>query len=243
MNYIISVFFTICMFTGGVNITFAQLNEQQAWNYTEKIDALTDVDSSFASAFQHGCLGDCASIVVRADKEVIINFNQFMNSGSPIKLEYRFDKEQVKPMQLTVSTTGVSGFIREPFIDRFVAELMHYKMLVLRGYDYEGTPVTFKINLTGAKEQISKVAAFNKAKPLITFLKEDSFARELAKSARAEVLRIANLSPEEANKEELEALRKALVSVEKVTGKNSDAYKLVKEQYEDKMKEIKSIRK
>jgi hypothetical protein len=237
MKFIFKAVLTTYMLAGLAIAANAQSNDRAAWRYSEKIDLMTDADSSYAFATQLGCTRDCGSIFVRADGAVIINFSEFMNTDDNIKLEYRFDKEPIKSMWLTVSTTGTSGFIKAPFIEKFIAEMMHYKTLVLRGYNFRGTPVTFKISLAGSKGNISEVAPFRKAKSMDTFIEEEAQAVEAAKERNVEALRVASLTKEEAMKEELKALRLVVQTVEKITGINSEAYKTVKAQYEAKVKE------
>jgi hypothetical protein len=197
-----------------------QSSETSAWGYEERIDLMTDEDTSYASATQLNCLKNCGEIIVRADGAVLIHFGKFMESKNDIKLDYRFDKEEIKTMNLSVSTKGTSGFLKKNDRNVFVAKLMHYDTVVLRGYNFRGTSLTFKIPLKNSKESIVKVSKFSSVKSFVEIQKDHELALN-------KVL-----------KEELGQLKYALNAIEKTSGKNSEAYKIIKVEYENKKAEM-----
>jgi hypothetical protein len=131
-----------------------------------------------------------------------------------IIVEYRFDKTPTVSTSASISTDGTAGFLSSYEINDFVAKLMHYKTLTVRGYNYKGTPKVFQVSLANSENSIRKLKAFSDIKSL-NQIKTEQKALE------------AKLS-----QEEIESLKAALETVKVVAGENSEAYKAVKSQYE-----------
>lgn len=154
LRYLFAVFLVSFSFT-------AASSEQAAWFYNESVDPMTDKDESMAIALESSCSYQCGSVGVRAEGSIFISFGRFMESNEDIILEYRFDQEKAQTMHLSTSTTGTAGFVPDNKVDRFAASLMYFSEVVLRGYDYRGTPHTFKISLKNSKSTISKLSRFS----------------------------------------------------------------------------------
>lgn len=183
------------------------------WRYQENIDEMTDQDISIAWVKKLNCTSHCPSIVVRGDNNVIIKFQRFMNNG-PIKVEYRFDKRKMLSFKADNSTDGTSAFLPHSLINEFVGKLMDYKELRVRAYDYNGTSHSFKVSLKGAKPEIKKVPWFKNAKRWRHIRQERD--AEKRKKQQSNLARIEN----------------ALEVIKSSQGKESEAYKVMKAQYE-----------
>lgn len=202
-------------------ISLANAKEDlSGWTYHEDIDLMTDKNSSTAIIVEEGCTRRCRSVIVRADGSVFINFNKFMNSRDGIKLDYRFDKETMQSTTLNPSTDGTAGFLDFTIKREFVAALMHYKKLTLRGYNYKGTPLTFVVSLKNSSKAIRKLPEFESA-PTIDDLKKEKIAQ-------------MNFVKET----EIRELEYSLKIVEKDLGTESEPYKFLLNQIEEKKKEL-----
>ncbi|GAA5138585.1 hypothetical protein [Thalassotalea piscium] len=202
-----------------LNVTFSTYAFDK-WEYIERVDPMTDKDTSIAFVGESNCITNCSSVVVREDGSIIFKFSQFMDND-PIKIEYRFDKTEMSHTTVSISTDGTAGFLSKYEVPEFIAKLMHYKELTIRGYNYRGTPITFGITLNNSTSAIKNLTRYSNSKSLIQLNKEK---KELANKIGVD---------------EMTSLEHALETVKLVAGEESEAYKQVKAQYESALNKVK----
>lgn len=155
---------------------------------------------------------------------MIFKFNQFMDTDS-MKVEYRFDKTEMTSTSVNISTDGTAGFLSNYEITEFIAKLIHYKLLTVRGYNYQGTPEVFKVSLTNSEKSIRKLKAFSDTKNLNQLKADKKALEEKLSSIKAGSLQ-----------GEIASLESAVETVKVIAGEDSEAYKTVKAQYEVALK-------
>ncbi len=62
-----------------LNLSFS-IYASDKWEYIERIDPMTDKDTSIAFVVKSDCNHNCSSLVVRADGNIIFKFSQFMDN-------------------------------------------------------------------------------------------------------------------------------------------------------------------
>lgn len=130
------------------------------WNHQERVDPLTDNDTSYVYSEAKECLSSyrCPFIIIRKNNIVVVNFSKFMKTKGSFRYFYRFDKEQAIETYMYASTSNVAGFIKDREINNgFIDKLKTHKKLVIVGYDYKNRATTLTFDLTGATEQINKL--------------------------------------------------------------------------------------
>ena len=237
-----------------MSLVFSINLNAQAWQFIERIDLLTDEDTSIAFVNQADCSKDCATLTVRADRRVFIDFNQFMKNNNDIVLEYRFDKNKIKSTDLIISTSGKVGFISMVKTNDFIEQLVVHDSLVIRGYDYRDRTVTFKVSLIGARDAITKLSSFKgirSTKEINKSLKLAELREQEAELNAQEEKLITDLEAQEAQrlsdlntkKEVLKVFNNQIRLLKEKGEEGSFVYKKLKSGAEKAIAEIKELEK
>lgn len=129
------------------------------WHYVEKIDPMTDADSSIVAAAD----GRSKALMFNCrDGEMVLlmKFDYLGSKANSIKV--RFDKE--KPFDITggISTNGNTIFINPEHISDFTAKAIKHSNLAVLTSDYNGTPVRASYSLVGFADKINKLSCYSK---------------------------------------------------------------------------------
>lgn len=122
------------------------------WSYTERIDPMSDKNTSYAET--------CAdrNCIVVYKKSVVISTNHFLSSNDAIKIDYRVDKKPAVSILGSPSAKGTAAFIVQGTNrTNLIHALKSGSKITVRIYDYRGASYTSTFSLRGSTNAINKV--------------------------------------------------------------------------------------
>jgi len=138
-------------------LTIAFAAESQIGSFTVSIttDELTDekVILAFTKAISYPDAANDAALILRCVRDafdIYIYADEFLNIDDEVPAQYKIDGVLVKdPTTFTPSTDGTAAFAFAP--KAFLVDLVNGddSDMVIRLWDYQGTPYTYKFRLEG----------------------------------------------------------------------------------------------
>lgn len=136
-------------------LTLASEQTIGSFTVTKTVDELTDEVNiiAYSKAVSHPSLANDAALVLRCngdDFDIFIYADKFLTIEDKVPIQYKIDGVLVKdPTQFNASTKGTSAFAFAPMA--FLVDLVNGdgSDMVVRLWDYQSTPYTYKFNLSG----------------------------------------------------------------------------------------------
>lgn len=132
---------------------------QNAFRYVEKIDAITDEDTSYVWTGTQD-----VHLVWRCnnnDVEIFAVPDDYISSNGATVV-FRFDKDQPVQTNWSTSTKGTAVFAPDRIIKGFTASAMKSDKVIFRIYDYNNTPIDVSYSLLGSEQALNKLKCVTK---------------------------------------------------------------------------------
>jgi hypothetical protein len=125
------------------------------WHHTERVDLMTDNDTSFILSLS--TVGDGAVAVRCAPKsyDIVFSFDYLGDKYTDVTL--RFDTDEPFTVPASASTNGKARFVAPSQKANVIAQMKAGTRMIIRGTDFRGTPETFAIDLTGFSDAVGKL--------------------------------------------------------------------------------------
>jgi len=128
-----------------------------SWNVSIDVDPMTDVKKGHAVKMSNNKVSGTifktqVALIARCfsdnSVDVIVNWDQFLNSRNSRPIEVRVDTKKVKTYGTRPSTDGTAQFVNPT--GKMIADLLKGKTLKLRTADYQGSKTDVAVfDLTG----------------------------------------------------------------------------------------------
>lgn len=143
---------------------------QGGWYWSDNKDPITDSDSSLVAkqAYDAPQYDENSALILRCNSSEPMGFDiyfvldDYVGSDPTYTVTSRFDKEAPTSAAWFTSTDGSALFVPSSQAQRFLASVTTHANLALRLYDYDGTPMTYQVNLSGTRDAASHLACLSR---------------------------------------------------------------------------------
>jgi hypothetical protein len=206
-----------CAIACAISATTATASD---WYYSQTVDRFTDEVRTIYKK---------ESMTIRCNDtrfDIIVDFDEYLSNES-VRVTYRFDKKPAVDTKWSISTEGTSTFVINWDRADFLRELINAETLIIKAFDYKGTPHVTEVDLGGGSmEKFSSVAdqcgvamqiseSLTQAKALVSKSDRDVVELMGPKATRCQkdtLSKLGHLDASDVNSEKDESLYKALAA-------------------------------